>query len=111
MQLLKIFHFHFSLEERIATNFLLVDWANKHLIKNNQITPIANRKDEKSYQILPLLCLTFAFVILNTFAEDEHYKEDEYYCRRNATDSQGKDKKISKKIIHFLSNIHPLVIL
>ena len=23
----------------IATNFLLVDWANKHLIKNNQITP------------------------------------------------------------------------
>jgi len=42
----------------------------------------------KSYQILPLLCLTISFVILNTFAEDEHYKEDEYYCRRNATDSQ-----------------------
>ena len=31
----------------IATNFLLVDWANKHLIKNNQITPIANRRKRR----------------------------------------------------------------
>jgi len=37
------------------------------------------------YHILPLLCLSIAFLILNISAE---YKDDEFYCKRNSSDFQ-----------------------
>ena len=45
----------------------------------------------KFCHILPLFCLSIAFLILNITAQEEqkrYYLDDEYYCRRNVSDSQ-----------------------
>ena len=70
---------------RVKQNLLNNSCLYQVYIYPNSFLPVRKTgKMTQIYHILPLLCISVAFLILNTSA----YLDDEYYCRRNTTDSQ-----------------------